>query len=226
MIAKSEQLAILPVGLRRALRLALLLILTVSALIAWRWRAILDPTVVTAAITRHSAAPLWFLAAHLVASLLFVPRTLLAVVAGMLFGVAWGIIWAELGGVAGAAAGFLIARYINSSLIDLAQAARLRPVMLHIERSGWRGVALLRLVPIMPHSLANYGLALTGLGLGSFALGSLLGQLPITIAYVGLGAAGEQLLLGSTGLVKPTLIGLGALSLSLLIPVCSRWRPR
>jgi uncharacterized membrane protein YdjX (TVP38/TMEM64 family) len=223
---KDERIAVVGAGGRRAVRLFLLLLLIFGGLAAWRSRAVLDPVTLTTAITGYPAAPLWFLAAHLIASLLFVPRTLLAVVAGMLFGVAWGIVWAELGGVAGAAAGFLIARYINSGLIDLGQIARLRPVMQQVERSGWRAVALLRLIPVMPHGLANYGLALTGLGLGAFALGSLLGQLPMTIAYVGLGAAGEQLLLGSAGWVKPTLIGFAALSLSLLIPACSRWRPR
>lgn len=226
MIAKREGLVVLPAGSRRAVRLLLLLLLLVGALVAWRWRTLLDPIAVTAAIARQPAAPLWFLAAHLVASLLLIPRTLLAVVAGMLFGVTWGILWAELGGVAGAAAGFLIARYINSGLIDPGQAARLRPIMRRVEIGGWRAVALLRLIPLVPHGVANYALALTGLGLGTFAFGSLLGQLPMTIAYVGLGAVGEQLMLGSAGWARPTLIGLGALSLSLLIPAYSRRRHR
>jgi uncharacterized membrane protein YdjX (TVP38/TMEM64 family) len=217
---------VLPAALRCAARLLVLLLLIIGAVVAWRWRAVLDPLAITTAIARQPGAPLWFVAAHLVASLLFVPRTLLAIVAGMLFGVAWGIIWAELGGVAGAAAAFLIARYINSGLVELGQVARFRPIIRRVERGGWRAVALLRLIPVVPHGVANYGLALTGLGLGAYAFGSLLGQLPMTIAYVGLGAAGERLLLGSAGWVEPTVIGLSALSLSLLIPAFSRWRTR
>jgi uncharacterized membrane protein YdjX (TVP38/TMEM64 family) len=85
---------------------------------------------------------------------------------------------------------------------------------------------VLRLIPVMPHSLANYGLGLTQLPLGAYAFGSLVGQLPMTIAYVDLGAGGGRLMLGSAGWLEPTLIGLAALSLSLLIPAYSRWRAR
>jgi len=195
----------------------------VGAASAWRWRAILDPMTITAAIDRYPAAPLGFLAVHIAASLLFIPRTLLAVVAGLLFGMGWGIVWAASGSVAGAVAGFLVARYINSGLID---AGRVGPIAAQIERGGWRAVAVLRLIPVIPHSVANYALGLTRLPLATYALGSLLGQLPMTIAYVDLGAAGGRLMLGRAGWIEPTLIGLAALSLSLLIPTIARRRAR
>jgi len=85
---------------------------------------------------------------------------------------------------------------------------------------------VLRLIPVIPHSLANYALGLTRLPLAAYALGSLLGQLPLTIAYVDLGAAGGRLMLGRANWVEPTLIGLAALSLSLLIPAIARRRVR
>src|SRR6266478_9355871 len=188
MTGRDGQVAdlILPmVGLRRAARLALLGLLAAGAVAVWRWRADLDPTTIGAAIARYPAAPLGFLAVHIAASLLFVPRTLLAIVAGLLFGMGWGIVWAASGSVAGAVAGFLAARHLSSGLDDL---GRFGPVAAQVERGGWRAVAMLRLIPVMPHSVANYGLGLTKLPLGSYALGSLLGQLPMTIAYVDLGA--------------------------------------
>ena len=77
-------------------------------------------------------------------------------------------------------------------------------------------MALLRLIPIMPHSVGNYGLGLTSLPLGAYAFGSLIGQLPMTIAYVELGAAGERLLAGGIGWIEPTLIGFAALLLTFL----------
>jgi uncharacterized membrane protein YdjX (TVP38/TMEM64 family) len=210
-------------GLRRTARLALLGLLAIGAASVWRWRAVLDPMTITGAIDRYPLAPLGFLAVHIAASLLFIPRTLLAVVAGLLFGMGWGIVWATFGSVAGAIAGFLVARYINSGLID---AARLGPVVAQVERGGWRAVAVLRLIPVIPHSLVNYALGLTRLPLASYAFGSLLGQLPMTIAYVDLGTAGGRLMLGGASWIAPTLIGLTALSLSLLIPVIARWRAR
>jgi uncharacterized membrane protein YdjX (TVP38/TMEM64 family) len=116
-------------------------------------------------------------------------------------------------------AGFLLARYVNAGLID---PRRLGLIGVQVEQAGWRGVTILRLIPIVPHSLANYGLGLTRLPLRAYALGSLLGQLPMTVAYVNLGAAGESLMLGRAGWITPTLIGSGILALSLLIPVIVR----
>ena len=211
------------VGLRRTARLVVLVLLAIGAASVWQWRAILDPTTITAAIGRYPAAPLGFLAVHIAASLLFIPRTLLAIVAGLLFGMGWGIVWAATGSVAGAVAGFLVARFVNSDLVD---PRRLGPIVGAVERGGWRAVAVLRLIPVIPHSLANYALGVTRLPLAAYSLGSLLGQLPLTIAYVDLGAAGGRLMRGSANWVAPTLIGLAALSLSLLIPAVARRRTR
>src|SRR6202047_5690610 len=104
------------IGLRRASRLALLGLLVAGAVAAWHWRTILDPATISAAIARYPTAPLGFLAVHIAASLLFVPRTLLAIVAGLLFGTGWGIVWAASGSVAGAVAGFLVSRYMSSGV--------------------------------------------------------------------------------------------------------------
>jgi uncharacterized membrane protein YdjX (TVP38/TMEM64 family) len=91
-------------------------------------------------------------------------------------------------------------------------------------------VALVRLVPIIPHSLSNYALGLSRVRLGAYALGSLVGQLPLTIAYADLGAAGERALFGGANwghaALWPSLIGLTALALSLAIPVLARRRLR
>jgi uncharacterized membrane protein YdjX (TVP38/TMEM64 family) len=209
----------LPLGAwQRAARLAVLGLVAGGVVTAWRWKAVLDPMAITVAIGRYPAAPLAFIAVHIAASLVFVPRTLLAIVAGLLFGAFWGIVWGVLGSIAGAVMGFLVARYLGSGLIRFQRATRITPLLERIERGGWRAVTLLRLIPIIPHSLANFGLGLTRLPLGAYTLGSLIGQLPLTIAYAELGAAGERLLIGGAGWLQPTLIGLAVLSLSLLSP--------
>ena len=211
-------------GWRRAARLAVLALLAAGIAAVWEWRTGLDPAAIGAAIAGWPAAPLVFIAAHVAASLLFVPRTVLAVAAGLLFGAGWGAVWATLGSTAGAVAGFCLARYVSAGLVDLDRHVRLRPVLDRVERGGWRAVALLRLIPVIPHSLANYALGLTRVRLGAFALGSLVGQLPMTIACVDLGAAGERLALGGAGWLAPSLIGAAALGLSLLVPAVARRR--
>ena len=210
------------IGIRRATRLVVVGLIATAAIAAWHWRTAFDPIAITSAIGHYPSAPLGFIAAHVAASLIFVPRSLFAIAAGLLFGTGWGIVWAELGSVAGAAAGFLLARYVSSGLIDFQRGSRSSSLLGWVEGGGWRAVALLRLIPILPHSVANYGLGLTALPLGAYTFGSLIGQLPMTIAYVELGAAGERLMAGGAGWIEPTLIGLAALLLSLLFPAYFR----
>lgn len=210
---------------RRCARLILLALLAAGMAGAWYWRASLDPVAIGNVITRYPAVtPLVFLGLHVIASLLFVPRTLFATAAGLVFGIVWGTLWAALGSVLGAIAGFWIARYIDPGLVDLDQRARIPLILDRIQRGGWRAVALVRLIPVIPHSLVNYALGLTPMRLAPYAFGSLVGQLPMTIACVDLGAAGEELALGRTGWLTPTVIGAAALGLTLLIPALARRR--
>src|SRR6516165_4782127 len=211
-------------GIPRAGRVFVLGLIAVACSMTLHWVSTLDPVTITAAIASYTAAPLGFVSVHIVARLLFIPRTVLAIVAGLLFGSQWGIFWAEIGSVAGAVVGFLVARYVHPGLGDLRGTARIGPILARIETGGWRAVALVRLIPVMPHSLANYALGLTRMPLRDYAFGSLIGQLPMTIACVDLGAAGEQLMLSATGWLEPTLIGLAALALSLVISANFRWR--
>lgn len=206
--------------LRLAGRVLVLALLAAGMVAVWLNRDALDPAAVTAAIARYPAAPLVFLAIHIVASLLFVPRTLLGLVAGAAWGFWWGLLWAAIGSVLGAVAGFLVARYVNSGMIDLESLPRLGPMLQRAEAGGWRAVTMLRLIPVIPHSFTNYALGLTKLSLGGYALGSLLGQLPMTIAYVSFGAAGGRVAAGQHDWLMPAAIGVVALALSILLP---RW---
>jgi uncharacterized membrane protein YdjX (TVP38/TMEM64 family) len=199
-------------------RAALLLLVLAGGALAWAHRGALDAGAIAAALAQYRAAPLIFLLLQVVASLIFFPRTVLAVAAGAVFGVWGGTLWSALGSMLGAIAGFLLARYVNGGLVDLENLKRFGPVLMRAESGGWRAVAALRLIPVIPHTLANYALGLTRLELGQYALGSLLGQLPMTIACADFGAAGETLAAGKTGWVAPTLIGLAVLGLSVALP--------
>ena len=209
-------------GLRRAGRVLLLLLVAAGSVAAWRWRAVLDPAALIEWIRRAPAAPLVFLGLHLAASLLFVPRTLLAAVSGVLFGMWMGVLWAALGSVIGAIAGFLVARHAHAGLIDRAAWARLDALLARVERGGWRIVALIRLAPVIPHSLTNYALGMTRLRLAPYVFGSLLGQLPLTVAYVDLGAGGSRAALGGADWLVPSAIGATVLALSALVPLAAR----
>jgi uncharacterized membrane protein YdjX (TVP38/TMEM64 family) len=210
--------------LRQAGRVGLALLMVAGIVAVWHWRTGLDPVALGARLAHSPTAPLVFVGLHIAASLFFVPRTLLAIAAGLAFGMWWGTLWAALGSVVGACAGFLIARYVNAGVIDATGWARLSGLLGRVERGGWRAVATIRLIPILPHSLTNYALGLTRIGIVPYAVGSLLGQLPLTIAYADLGAAGGRVMLGAGGWIVPTAIGAAALALSVVIPLIARRR--
>jgi uncharacterized membrane protein YdjX (TVP38/TMEM64 family) len=205
-------------SLRVTGRVALVLLVLAGASLVFTHRSALDAAAIAETLARYPAAPLVFLLCHIVASLIFFPRTVLAVAAGALWGVWWGTLWAALGSVLGAIAGFLLARAANRGLVDLENLRRLGPILQRAQGGGWRAVAMLRLVPVIPHSLSNYALGLTRLDLGAYALGSLLGQLPMTIACVEFGAAGERIAAGRADWLVPTIIGAAVLGLSVLVP--------
>ncbi|HEX7969154.1 MAG TPA: VTT domain-containing protein [Stellaceae bacterium] len=205
-------------GFRLAGRMALVLAALAGAVLLWAKAGALDAESIASAIARFPAAPLVFLGIHVIASLIFFPRTVLAVAAGAVFGAWGGTLWAALGSTIGAVAGFLLARYVNGGLLDLESMRRLGPLLLRAERGGWRAVAVLRLIPVIPHALTNYALGLTRLPLGAYAFGSLVGQLPMAIACADFGAAGERLAAGKAGWLAPTLIGLVVLALSIVVP--------
>jgi uncharacterized membrane protein YdjX (TVP38/TMEM64 family) len=106
-------------------------------------------------------------------------------------------------------------------MIDLESLPKLGPVLQRAEAGGWRAVTMLRLIPVIPHSFSNYALGLTRLSLGGYALGSLLGQLPMTIAYVSFGAAGGRAVAGGQDWLLPAIVGAIALAASILLP---RWQ--
>lgn len=201
-------------NLQLAGRAALLVAIVAGIVAVWLHRDVLSPSAIETALSHSGAAPVLYLAAHIVTSLLFIPRALIAAAAGLMFGLWWGLVWATIGGMLGAAAGFLIARYLNSGLIDLEALPRVGPYFIRAERGGWPVVALIRILPIMNHSLANYALGLTQVRFRDYLLGSFLGQIPSTVAFVEFGAAGEQMLSGKAGWLWPSLIGLAALAVA------------
>jgi uncharacterized membrane protein YdjX (TVP38/TMEM64 family) len=136
-------------------------------------------------------APLLYVACYVAGALLLVPRSLLSLTGGLLFGAVAGTLLAVLGATLAALACFLLARAAGgrSPAGGSRLAVGLRRVDKLLSRRGWRGVVYLRLIPLLPYSVVNYGCALTRLRPGQFVLGTAIGCLPGTALLVVTGAA-------------------------------------
>ena len=189
-------------------RLAVAILVAVCAVIAIYLvhRGTIDPTAIRNIVAGNPFAPIVFILLQIAASLIFIPRTFLGIAAGLMFGFVWGSLLAILGAVAGAAAGFALWRWIGRGQVDLEDTPWIGPYIERAERDGWRAVAVVRLIPALPHSVANTALALTRIGWVDYLVGSLLGMLPMTLVQVDVGATGEQVLDGGGGWIISLLL--------------------
>jgi uncharacterized membrane protein YdjX (TVP38/TMEM64 family) len=197
-------------------RLLLVALVAAGIVAAVVYRGSFQPHALQEQIGGHGAAPLVFMALSIAASLVFVPRTVLAAAGGLLFGLWWGLLWTTISSTVGSVLGFLLARYVNGGLVDAEALPRLGPVLKAAEQGGWRIVALIRLMPL-PNTPVNYALGVTRLSLGSYTVGSLLGMLPASFIYAQLGASGEAALSGKHWIL-PTVVALALLALTLILP--------
>jgi uncharacterized membrane protein YdjX (TVP38/TMEM64 family) len=159
--------------------------------------------------------PAAYIVAHILASLAFVPRSVMAIVGAALWGFWTACALSLAGAMAGAVAGFLLARYANAGLLVPEEVKRIGPLLERAERGGWRLVMIVRLIPVLPHALTNYAFGLTRVSLRDYALGSFLGLLPHTLIFVNLGLSGRRALEGE-GWLEPLLWGGGLLALSMV----------
>ena len=140
-----------------------------------------------------------FIGLYIVATVAFLPGSILTLGSGVVFGVIWGAIYVFIGATLGATAAFLVGRYLarnwvakkiegNSNFSTIDQA---------IATEGFKIVLLTRLSPIFPFNLLNYAFGITGVSLKDYILGSI-GMIPGTIMYVYIGSlAGNLALIGT-----------------------------
>jgi uncharacterized membrane protein YdjX (TVP38/TMEM64 family) len=171
-----------------AMRVAAFLVVLAGIVVVAIYRSEIHPAAIRNAIADNPLSPIIFVALQVLASLLFIPRTVLGVAAGLIFGLVWGGVWAIAGAVAGAAAGFAFVRWLGLAGVLDTQPGVGRLIE-KAERGGWRAVAIVRLAPL-PHSVANTMLALTNVSWRNYLWGSFAGMLPMTMAQVAIGASG------------------------------------
>ena len=129
--------------------------------------------------------PLVFVAGYALATVAFIPGSLLTLAAGAMFGLTRGVMFVFVGATLGSTLAFLLSRYVARRAVErrLVGNARFAAVDRAIAAQGRRIVILLRLSPAFPFSLLNYALGLTRISLRDYVLASV-GMLPGTILYV------------------------------------------
>jgi uncharacterized membrane protein YdjX (TVP38/TMEM64 family) len=205
--------------LKRAIRILALGALVALIVLAAVYRDRFDSEALLGPIRELGPwGPLLFIALYVLATVLFLPGSVLTLAAGALFGPLWGPVYALVGATVGATAAFLLARHLLAGWVRARARGWLRRVVEGVEAEGWRFVAFTRLVPIFPFNALNYALGLTRIPLWSYVLTSLICMAPAAFAYAYLGYAGREALAGGESVVQKALLALGLIALILFLP--------
>ncbi|HZI65915.1 MAG TPA: VTT domain-containing protein [Thermoanaerobaculia bacterium] len=138
---------------------------------------------------------------YVVTAVLLGPAWLLALVAGLAFGLVKGILVVWVGATIAAALAFLIARYVARSRVEkLARKnENFEAVDRAIAKNGGKVVLLLRISPFFPYTIANYLYGLTAVRFVPYVISTALGILPMVAIYVSIGAAGRDAVEAAAG---------------------------
>ncbi|MEV7129459.1 VTT domain-containing protein [Streptomyces sp. NPDC093260] len=136
-----------------------------------------------------AAAVMAFAVAYGVGTVAFLPRPLLNLAAGALFGSQFGLAAALAGTVLGAGVAFGLGRVLGQdALRPLLRGRLLKAADGQLSRHGFRSMLAARLFPGVPFWAANYCAAVSRMGWPAFLLATALGSVPNTAAYVVAGA--------------------------------------
>ncbi len=166
-------------------RVLLALVLVAVLLFAGRRAAALVPEFAAWVQSLGPWGPVAFVVGYVVATVAFVPGSLLTLGAGAIFGLVQGVILVLAGATLGASAAFLVSRYVARTAVErrLAGNPRFAAIDRAVGEEGCKIVFLLRLSPVFPFNLLNYALGLTRVRFTDFLLASV-GMLPGTVLYV------------------------------------------
>ena len=135
-----------------------------------------------------------FILLYIIATVAFLPGSILTLGAGVVFGLFLGSLYVFVGATLGATAAFLVGRYLARGWVakKIEGNKKFRAIDQAVGREGLKIVLLTRLSPIFPFNLLNYAYGVTGVSLKDYVIGSV-GMIPGTIMYVYIGSLAGNL---------------------------------
>jgi uncharacterized membrane protein YdjX (TVP38/TMEM64 family) len=160
-------------------------------------------------------AGLVFVALHVVISLVPVPRSLLAVLAGTIFGAWAGMALSLIGSVIAAGVTFTLARHVGREAVAQVSGPRTYRVERVLRDHGFVAVSAARLTPIAPFTVTNYAAGISSVRPRDYTA-SLVGLIPGSIAWATVGA--------STGRDAGTVTVVASVVIVLFVGAAGVWR--
>lgn len=164
-------------------------------------------------------APFAFILLYILATVLFLPGSVMSLLGGLLFGAYWGTLYVIFGATIGAAIAFLLGRYLAADFVTARAGNMLTKILAGVEKEGWRFVAVVRLVPLFPFNMLNYVLGVTKVNFVAYVIASFIFMIPGAFAYSYVGSLGAAAISGQPReIATKVLVALGLLVLLACIP--------
>jgi uncharacterized membrane protein YdjX (TVP38/TMEM64 family) len=138
-------------------------------------------------------APLLLIVCQIVFASFVLPCSLLTVLAGLLWGFDVAIVYSVIATIAGSLWTFALSRLVLRKWVLLQWVSLQMPsrafqqINALITRYTWRASAIAHANPAFPGSSLGYAFGFTDVSLVSYAIGAILGVLPLQVMLVGLG---------------------------------------
>jgi len=134
----------------------------------------------------------WSIVAFLVISTIrplavFIPITLLTLVAGSLYGPFYGFLLAMVSIIISSNVAFLISRYLGKSFIEKLIKKKVEKINLRVEKSGFKIIFIMRISGVFPLDILSYAAGLTKVRYRDFMMATILGSMAETFSVANMG---------------------------------------
>lgn len=176
----------------RKILIALLAFVALAAVCIYVGTAVTPQQLQTVISSTGNWASLAYIGLFTLLPAFFFPVAVLALAGGVLFGLWWGSVYTFIGAMLNCAVMFLLSRYVGREKVEQLLRDRLSPFwqekLKNLEgRPGFLILVILRLIPAVPYNLINYAFGLTGMRFAAYLIGSAIGIIPGTLAFINIG---------------------------------------
>ncbi|HEY5595356.1 MAG TPA: TVP38/TMEM64 family protein, partial [Nitrospiria bacterium] len=138
------------------------------------------------------SAPVLYLLIYSIAPVFFIPGWIITIAGGLAFGAVWGTVLTVIGATIGATLAFFVARYMGRDFVARVLKEKfktLNTIDNQAATHGFQVIFYLRLIPLVPFNVLDYVAGISKISTRDYILGTFLGIIPGTFAYVYLGSA-------------------------------------
>jgi len=135
-------------------------------------------------------SPTVFIGTYIIRTFFLFSSTLLALTAGISFGPLWGTIYTVIGATSSACLAFFLARFLGEDFLEWLlhrYTPAIEKLDEKISREGFWIILLLRIVPLVPYDIVNFGAGFSKMRFWPYFWSTLIGLIPSSIVFNFLG---------------------------------------